>query len=126
MLSITEYNYIKLLYDKFLKTNKYINELMLNNEWDSVDFAVKDKDALIKQIMQFEKVHLQNIKENKELLKIRLNLIDLEKRNIELLKTMQEELKKEFSSVNKSKKVLHTYEPMLSAGFSTINISDDE
>ena len=99
---------------------------MLNNEWDSVDFAVKDKDALIKQIMQFEKVHLQNIKENKELLKIRLNLIDLEKRNIELLKTMQEELKKEFSSVNKSKKVLHTYEPMLSAGFSTINISDDE
>ena len=126
MLSITEYNYIKLLYDKFLKTNKYINELMLNNEWDSVDFAVKDKDTLIKQIMQFEKVHLQNIKENKELLKIRLNLIDLEKRNIELLKTMQEELKKEFSSVNKSKKVLHTYEPMLSAGFSTINISDDE
>ncbi len=126
MLSITEYNYIKLLYDKFLKTNKYINELMLNNEWDSVDFAVQDKEALIKQIMQFEKVHLQNIKENAELLKIRLNLVDLEKHNIELLKTMQEELKKEFSSVNKSKKVLHTYEPALSRGLSTINISDDD
>ncbi len=126
MLSITEYNFIKLLYDKFLKINQYINELMRNNEWDSVDFAIQDKEVLIKQIMQFEKVHLQNIKENPELLKLRLNLIDLEKRNIELLKVMQEELKKEFSSVNKSKKLLHTYEPALSKGFSTVDVSDDE
>jgi hypothetical protein len=124
MLSITEYNYIKLLYDKLQKSVDYIKNLMENNEWDSVEYAVSDKENLIKQIVQFEKVHIEKIKLNSELMKIRNNLVKLEKENIALVKKMQEDLKKEISSTIKAKKVLNTYEPDSSMSLSTIDISD--
>ena len=126
MLSIDEYNYIKLLYDKLLKMNNYINTLMKNGEWDSVEYAVGDKDKLMKQIAQFEKVHSNNIKDNHELMRLRYKITDLEKSNIELLKIIREEMKNELSSVSSSKKFLNTYEPSSGGSLSTINVKDDD
>ena len=82
MLSITEYEYIKLLYDKYKKSNDYIRDLMQKDEWDSVVYAVDDKNETMKLILQFEKVHKDNIKLNPELTKIRKQLIEMEKSNI--------------------------------------------
>lgn len=126
MLSITEYEYIKLLYDKYKKSNDYIRDLMQKDEWDSVEYAVDDKNETMKLILQFEKVHKDNIKLNPELTKIRKQLIEMEKSNIELLKTLKEEAKNELDSVSKAKKVLNKYEPDASEGVSTINITDTE
>ena len=126
MLSITEYEYIKLLYDKYKKSNDYIRDLMQKDEWDSVEYAVDDKNETMKLILQFEKVHKDNIKLNPELTKIRKILIEMEKSNIELLKTLKEEAKNELDSVSKAKKVLNKYEPDASEGVSTINITDTE
>lgn len=126
MLSVTEYNYIKLLYDKYKKSNEYIKGLMEKDEWDSVEYAVSDKNELIKQIMQFEKVHKENIKLNPELTKLRNQLVAMEKSNIELLKTLKEQAQNEFDSVSKAKKVLNKYEPEASDGISTIDITDED
>ena len=126
MLSIDEYNYIKLLYEKLLKMDNYISTLMKNGEWDSVEYAVNDKEKLIKQVSQFEKVHKDNIKDNHELMKFRNKISESEKSNIELLKIIREELKNELTSVSSCKKFLNTYEPSSAERLSTINVKDDE
>jgi len=64
MLSINDYNYLKLLYDKFFKSNAHIRALIKADDWDSVDIAVQEKESLIRQIIFFEKTRLEDIKAN--------------------------------------------------------------
>ncbi len=126
MLSINDYNHLKLLYERFLKMNSHIKTLVLKGEWQNVDFAVQEKEVLLKQILLFEKPRLKEIKENKELNKIRLELIDLEKENIILIKKLRIKLIRELSGVKKTKKVLNAYEPSANAVISTFEIDHEE
>jgi hypothetical protein len=86
MLSINDYNHLKLLYDKFFKSNAHIKSLIEANDWDSVDIAIQEKEGIIRQIIFFEKPRLEVVKENKELMSLRNKLVELEKENIELVK----------------------------------------
>lgn len=126
MLSVTDYNHLKLLYDRFLKTNQHIKELIQEARFDDVDIAIQEKEGLLRQIIFFEKPRLNEIKENAELNKQRLNLIELEKENIELIKSMKEELCKEISGVKKTKKIMSAYEPSVSQSSSTIDIVEGD
>lgn len=126
MLSINDYNHLKLLYDNFFKFNQHINALIQGNDWDSVDIAIQEKDKLIRQILFFEKPRVEEIKNNKELLALRKKLIELEKENIVLVKSLKEKMVSEISNVKKAKKVLNTYEPTTNDIVSTFNISDED
>lgn len=125
MLSVNDYNHIKLLYDKFFKSNAHIKSLIQANDWDSVDIAVQEKDALIRQIIFFEKPRLEIIKANKELMNLRNKLVELEKANIELVKTAKQKLISDLTSIKKAKKIINAYEPMLNDSISTFEISDE-
>ena len=124
MLTINDYNHLKLLYDEFFKMNAHIKELISNNDWENVDFAIQDKDVLLRKIIFFEKPRIDLIKANKELHSTRLHLIELEKENIELVKTMRENLLNELKTVKKSKKVLNAYEPSSKETVSTFEVND--
>ncbi len=126
MLSVTDYNHLKLLYDRFLKMNQHIKELIQEARFDDVDIAIQEKEGLLRQIIFFEKPRLNEIKENSELNKQRLNLIELEKENIEIIKSMKEELCKEISGVKKTKKIMSAYEPSVSQSSSTIDIVEGD
>ena len=108
--------------EQFYKMNAYIKELISNNDWDSVDFAIQDKDSLLRKIIFFEKPRINQIKGNKELHSMRLNLIELEKENIELVKKMKEDLIGEIKKVKKAKKVLNAYEPISNNTISTFEV----
>ena len=125
VLSINDYNHLKLLYDKFYKSNRYINKLIENDDWESVDIAIQEKEALLRQIIFFEKPRLDAIKSNKELLKIRKKLVDLEKQNIALVVSLREKTKEKFSQIKKAKKILNTYEPASNKVISTFDIKED-
>ena len=122
MLSINDYNHLKLLYDKFFKSNAHIKALIKADDWDSVDIAVQEKESLIRQIIFFEKARLKEIKANKELMSLRNKLVELEKENIELVKSIKEDFFKQISDIKKTKKVLSAYEPSLNSGFSTFEV----
>lgn len=124
MLRINDYNHLKLLYEKFSKMNAYIKDLINKGDWDGVDFAVQDKNSLLRQIILFEKPHIKEIKTNEELNALRLHLIELEKENIELVKEMKEKLLSQIGSVKKAKRILNAYEPV-DTTVSTFEISDD-
>ena len=70
MLSINDYNHLKLMYDKFFKSNAHIRALIEADDWDSVDIAVQEKEALIRQIIFFEKARLQEVKSNMSCIKM--------------------------------------------------------
>ena len=125
MLTPSDYEHLKLLYERFRKTNLYIKELIASQNFDDADSAIQEKESILRQIIFFEKPRLKDIKENAELNKIRLELIELEKNNIELIKTLKEELLKQFTDIKKTKKVINAYEPSLSESFSTIDIKED-
>lgn len=126
MLSINDYNHLKLLYDRLLKMNNHIKDLVLKAQWESVDFAVQEKEALMKQIILFEKPRLKDIKANNELNNMRLNLIELEKENIHIIKRLRISLIRELSGVKKTKKVLNTYEPTTNNIISTFEINHED
>ncbi|MBR2069202.1 MAG: hypothetical protein IJ877_05505 [Candidatus Gastranaerophilales bacterium] len=126
MLSVADYNQLKLLYDHFFKCNSHIKELILQERFEDVDIAVQEKEGLLRQIIFFEKPRLADIKQNDELNKIRLELIELEKNNIELVKSMKEKLIKELSGVKKTKKVISAYAPQVNETTSTIDVVDEE
>ncbi len=126
MLNINDYNHLKLLYDKFLKANQQIKNLVLDNDWESVDIAIQEKESLLRQIIHFEKPRIKEIKANSELYKLRLELIELEKENIVLIKDLKNNLLKDLTKVKKVGKVLRTYEPFIKDSVSTIDIKDDE
>ena len=125
MLSLTDYNHLKLLYDKFFKSNAHVRELILADDWDSVDIAIQEKEGLIRQIIFFEKARLEDVKENKELMALRNQLVDLEKQNIELIKTKKEDFFKEIANVAKAKKVINTYEPTTIDVVSTFEVLEE-
>lgn len=125
MLSVNDYNHIKLLYDKFFKSNAHIKSLIEADDWDSVDIAVQEKDALIRQIIFFEKPRLEIIKANKELMNLRNKLVELEKANIELVKSARQKLIANLTSIKKAKKIINAYEPMLNDSVSTFEVSDE-
>lgn len=126
MLSINDYNHLKLLYEKFFNANAHIRSLIKADDWDSVDIAVQEKEALIRQIIFFEKARLNEVKANKELMGLRNKLVELEKENIELVKSIKEEYFKQISSVKKAKKVLNAYEPSTINGISTFEVNLEE
>ena len=126
MLSLTDYNHLKLLYDNFFKSNAHIRELILADDWDSVDVAIQEKEGLIRQIIFFEKARLEDVKANKELMSLRKQLVELEKDNIQLVKSIKEDFFKQLSSIKKAKKVLNTYEPITNHVVSTFEVSDFE
>lgn len=124
MLSINDYNHLKLLYDKFFKSNAYIRSLIEADDWDSVDIAIQEKEGLIRQIIFFEKARINEIKANKELMNLRSKLVEAEKENIELVKKIKENFFKELSNIKKAKKVLNTYEPITNVAVSTFEVKD--
>ncbi len=125
MLSIYDYNHLKLLYDKFFKSNAHVRSLIEADDWDSVDIALQEKEALIRQIIFFEKSRIKQIKENKELMSLRNKLVKLEKENIELVKSIKEDFYNKLSNIKKAKKVLNTYEPTTLNAVSTFEITDE-
>ncbi len=126
MLSINDYNHLKLLYDKFFKSNAHIRALIKADDWDSVDIAVQEKESLIRQIIFFEKARLDEVKANKELMGLRNKLVELEKENIELVKSIKEDYFKQISNIKKTKKVLNAYEPGLNSNVSTFEVNLDD
>jgi len=124
MLSINDYNHLKLLYDKFFKSNAHIKSLIEADDWDSVDIAIQEKEGLIRQIIFFEKARLEEVKANKELMALRKKLVELEKDNIELVKRVKEDFFKELTNIKKAKKVLNTYEPITNVAVSTFEMND--
>lgn len=126
MLSLTDYNHLKLLYDKFFKFNVHIKSLIELGDWDNVDFAVQEKESIIRQIIFFEKPRLKEIKANKELMSLRNKLVELEKANIELVKKIREEFLNELLNIKKTKKVLNAYEPITNNTVSTFEVKEFE
>lgn len=126
MLSINDCSHLKLLYEQFLKQNTYIRDLILKDDWESVDIAVQEKEKLIRQIVRFEKPRLKDIKENQELNDMRLNLIKLEEDNIDLVKSLKDKALSEISNVKKAKKIMNAYEPLTNNVISTLDILDEE
>lgn len=125
MLSINDSSHLKLLYEQFFKMNAHIKKLILDADWESVDFAIQDKEALLKKILNFEKPRIKEIKEDPELCKFRLELIELEKENIELVKSLRGEILKEMSNVKKARKILNAYEPSTNNAISTFEVGDE-
>lgn len=125
MLSINDYNHLKLLYDKFFKSNAHIKSLIEANDWDSVDVAIQEKEGIIRQIIFFEKPRLEEVKENKELMSLRNKLVELEKENIELVKKTKREFLDQLLSIKKAKKILNTYEPTTNEVVSTFEVNSD-
>ena len=107
MLSVSDYNHLKLLYDKFFKSNSHIKSLINLGDWDSVDIAIQEKENIIRQIIFFEKPRLEQVKNNSELMELRNRLVELEKANIELVKAKKQELVADLVNVKKAKKVLN-------------------
>lgn len=126
MLSLNDFNHIKLLYEQLLKMNTYIKDLINAKDWDSIGFAVRDKEILMDKILKFEKTRTQDIKENEELNETRTRLFNLEKANLELIKKMKEEALQELKGVKKTKKVINAYEPALNRVISTFEIDTDD
>ena len=126
MLSINDYNHLKLLYDEFLKKNLYIRDIINKGLWDDLDSAIKEKESLMRQIIFFEKPRLSKIKENDELNKKRLKLIELEKENIALVVEKRQQLEKELKKTKKVKKVLNAYEPASLNTKSTFEVRQEE
>jgi len=126
MLSPADYNQLKLLYDKFSKYNAHIKNLIEQEKFDDADFAIQEKESLLRQIIFFEKPRIKEIKENEELNNIRLNLIELEKDNIKLVKSMKENLVRELTDIKRTKKVINAYEPTLNQAVSTIDIKEED
>jgi len=124
MLTVNDYNHLKTLYEQFKKSNSYIKSLIQENDWDSVEIAVQEKNDILRKIIFFEKPRLADIKENDELNKTRLELIELEKQNIELVKSMKEELSKEINQVKQTKKIVNAYEPSQIEVISTLEIKE--
>ena len=125
MLTVDDYNHLKMLYEEFRKTNSHIKDLMQSDDWDSVETAIAEKNTILKNIIFFEKSRINDIKENDELNKIRLELIELEKNNIEMAKTMQQKLAQEINNVHKTNMLKNAYNPSAEP-VSTINLSDSE
>ena len=126
MLSINDYNHLKLLYDKFFKSNAHIRSLIEANDWDSVDIAIQEKENIIRQIIFFEKPRRNEDKENDEIMLLRNKLVELEKENIELVKKIKEEFFNQLLSIKKAKKVLNAYEPNTSNVVSTFEINSED
>ena len=126
MLSINDYNHLKLLYDEFLKKNLYIKEIINLGNWDDIEGAIKEKEALMRQIIFFEKPRLTQIKSNEELNKIRIKLIELEKENIALVAAKRQKLEEELRKTKKVKKVLNAYEPSSKNVKSTFEVRQDD
>lgn len=125
MLSINDYNHLKLLYDKFFKSNAHVRALIEADDWDSVDIAIQEKEAIIRQIIFFEKARLNEVKANKELMSLRNKLVELEKENIELVKKIKEDFFNQLLSIKKAKRVLNTYEPSTNDIVSTFEVSSE-
>ena len=125
MLSINDFNHLKLLYEQFLKMNSHIRSLIENGDWEAVDIAIQEKEVLQRRILNFEKPHIDDIKKIKELYNFRMKLIKLENDNIELVKSLRENILKEISNVKMAKKILNTYEPASNKIVSTFEVTNE-
>lgn len=126
MLSVNDYNHLKLLYEQLLKLNANVKELILAKDWDGLSFLVRDKEALTDKIVKFEKPRVQDIKDNDVLNKTRIKLYELEKENLELVKKIREDMLLEFRNVKKARKVLGAYEPAVGQVISTFEIKSED
>lgn len=126
MLDKNNRDHIKLLYDNFFKVNQYIKQAIEKGEIETIENILGKKNALIKQIVSFEKVHQKEIKQDKELYSIKLHLIEKEKENIKLLEELKEKTTKEYSKASKMKKLYSAYEPSLNKTRSTFEINNEE
>ncbi len=125
MLTQNDKEYIKLLYDNFLKINLYIKSAIENEDLEQIENIFQSKNQLIKEIVSFEKIHHEEIKKDEHLLKYKLDLIEKEKENIKLLENIQLKAKSEINQTSKTKKLYNAYEPTLNQTHSTIEILDD-
>lgn len=126
MLSPNDISHLKLLYEQYHKMNLEIRELLKNNDFNSIEYVIANKEKLLRQIILFEKARLEDLKENEELLKIKKDVATFDKANIELLKTLKIHLQKEVRHAKQTRKVLNTYEPSTKRRISTFEIDADD
>ena len=126
MLSINDYNHLKLLYEQFVNLNAQIKNSIQKEDSESVQNAIKEKDILIRRIMQVERANAQDIKENKELFDLRKKIVELEKENLELAIEFKSKLTKELNKLSKARKILNTYEPISNKEITTIDIKTED
>ena len=67
-----------------------IRQLAESDDWDSIENAVIEKDALLRKIIFFEKPRISDIKDNTELIGIRNEIIEIEKANIVFINQLKE------------------------------------
>ena len=125
MLSLNDKEHLILLYNQFLKLNELVNKLALENDYESIENLLKDKDELISKIISFEKTRVEDIKNDEELISFKRKLIELEKKNIELIKTLKNDIIKDLVQVKTAKKVLNAYEPTTNQVVSPIVVDDE-
>ena len=126
MLSINDYNHLKLLYEQFVNLNAQIKNSIQKEDSESVQNAIKEKDILIKRIMQVERANAQDIKENKELFDLRKKIVELEKENLELAIEFKSKLTKELNKLSKARKILNTHEPISNKEITTVDIKTED
>ncbi len=124
MLSVSDYNQLKILYDTYKKSSLLIKQLAEADDWDSVENAVAEKDALLRKIIFFEKPRIKDIKDNSELIRIRNEIIEIEKRNIVLINQLKDAISHEISGVKSKKKIYGAYAPLGQDSVSTFQIND--
>ncbi len=126
MLSENDFNHLKLLYEQYLRVNKHIRELSEKKDWESVEAAVKDKEIMLNNIVQFEKPRLDEIKQDEFLNNFRIKLIELEKDNLNFINNAKDKLLLEMNNIKHSKKILNTYEPSTNEITSTLDVKSDD
>ncbi len=124
MLSVNDYNQLKILYDTYKKSSMLIRQLAESDDWDSIENAVIEKDALLRKIIFFEKPRISDIKDNTELIGIRNEIIEIEKANIVFINQLKDNLSREISGVKSKKKIYGAYEPLGQDSVSTFQIND--
>ena len=124
MLSISDYNQLKLLYENYIKFSILIKQLAADDDWESIENTINDKNAYLRKIIFFEKSRIDDIKENDELLKLRNQIIEMEKENIVFINQLKDDLTKEIGSVKQTKKIYNAYIPLGQDSISTFEVAD--
>ncbi len=91
MLSVNDYLQLKKLYSDFFEISDYIKLTADEMRWDDLCLAIEQKNSAFRRIIFFEKSRINEIKDNPELIKIRQQLLQKEKDNIEFVKRIKKE-----------------------------------
>lgn len=124
MLSISDYNQLKILYANYKKFSELIKQLAEKDDWDAIENAIGEKDAFLRKIIFFEKPRIKDIRDNDEILALRNEIVELEKENIVFINNLKMALSSELAGVKQTKKLYSAYSPLGKDAISTFQIND--